>query len=426
MTRLRRMHALPQNRLPVAGAGSGGGATGAEQTAPRHRWHVLMILSLLMGFASISTDVYLPAIPTMARELGVPVGTIELTVSGYLVGFSLGQLVWGALSDRYGRRLPVALGLLLFVAGSVGCAMSGTAWVLIGWRLVQAMGACASVVLARAMVRDLYAGHHAARMLSTLMMVMAVAPLLGPMVGGQILLASGWRAIFWLLAVIGVLTLLALAALPETLPPERRHALPLSQALAGYRALLRDPWLRAYMGVGGFYYAGMFAYIAGSPFAFISYYHVSPQVYALLFAGGIVGVMAANLFNRRMVARFGSDRILQWGAMIAAGSGVAAAIAGGTGWGGLVGLVIPSLLVASMAGFIVANAIIGALADFPRQAGAVSALVGAFQYGFGVLSSGILGALGDSSPWPMTCIMLISGLACLGCALWLRARPRLP
>ncbi|MHC1479235.1 multidrug effflux MFS transporter [Frateuria aurantia] len=390
---------------------------------PRHRWHVLLILSLLMGFASISTDLYLPAIPTMARELGVPVGTIELTVSGYLVGFSLGQLLWGATSDRYGRRVPIALGLILFVVGSAGCASAHGAWGLISWRLIQAVGASASVVLARAMVRDLYAGHHAARMLSTLMTVMAIAPLLGPLAGGQILELSGWRAIFWLLTGIGVLTLAALWLLPETLPPENRHPEPLSKALGGYRDLLRDPRLRAYIGVGGFYYAGMFAYIAGSPYAYISYYHISPRLYGLLFGGGIIGVMAANLLNRRGAAHFGTDRILLWGAATAAVASVAAGVASASGWGGLAALAIPLLVYASMAGFIVANAIVGALADFPRRAGAVSALVGTFQYGFGVISSGILGAMGDSSPWPMGCIMLLSGLACLACAGWLIRRP---
>ncbi|MDE1150572.1 MAG: MFS transporter [Azospirillaceae bacterium] len=145
----------------------------AAEEAARHGWRVLAILSALMGFASISTDLYLPAMPAMGRALNTDTGTVELTVSGYLIGFSLGQLVWGPIGDRYGRRLPVAIGLVLFIIGSAGCALAPTAGAMIGWRVVQAVGACAGVVLARAMVRDLYAGHRAAQMMSTLMTVMA-------------------------------------------------------------------------------------------------------------------------------------------------------------------------------------------------------------------------------------------------------------
>src|SRR5436190_4760349 len=152
----------------------------ARSEAVRHGWRVLGILSGLMGFASISTDLYLPAMPEMGRSLGASPGRVEWTVSGYLIGFSIGQLLWGPLGDRFGRRLPVAIGLVLFVIGSAGCVMAGSTWAMIGWRVVQAVGASAGVVLGRAMVRDLYEGDRAAKMLSTLMMVMAIAPLLGP------------------------------------------------------------------------------------------------------------------------------------------------------------------------------------------------------------------------------------------------------
>ncbi|MGO4263890.1 MFS transporter, partial [Lysobacter sp. TAB13] len=180
------------------------------------------MLSVLMGFASISTDLYLPAMPEMASALRADSGLIELTVSGFLIGFSLGQLFWGPISDRYGRRRPVAIGLVLFVIGSAGCAFAGSAEAMIGWRIVQAVGACAGVVLGRAMVRDLYDGARTAQMLSTLMTVMAIAPLLGPLLGGQILTLAGWRAIFLVLVALGLAALAAVLMLPETLPPEQR------------------------------------------------------------------------------------------------------------------------------------------------------------------------------------------------------------
>ena len=260
-----------------------------------------------MGFASISTDLYLPAMPAMGRALGADAGTVELTVSGYLIGFSLGQLLWGPIGDRYGRRGPVAIGLVLFVIGSAGCALAGSAGAMIGWRVVQAVGACAGVVLARAMVRDLYAGARAAQMLSTLMTVMAVAPLLGPIVGGQILGLAGWRAIFWTLVGVGQPRWQRSFTLPETLPPERRNREPLGRAHRDLWRALRQRRLIGYAAAGGFFYAGMFAYVAGTPFAYISYHHVPPQLYGLLFGTGIVGIMAANLINARLVMRLGSD-----------------------------------------------------------------------------------------------------------------------
>ncbi|WP_408361604.1 MULTISPECIES: MFS transporter [unclassified Paraburkholderia] len=170
-----------------------GASADVRHAAEEHGLRILAILSLLMAFASISTDLYLPALPSMALALHADAGAVELTISGYLIGFSLGQLLWGPVGDRYGRRVPIAIGLVLFVIGSAGCALSTSAPMLVGWRIVQAVGACASVVLARAMVRDLYTGHRAAQMMSTLMTVMAIAPLLGPSVGGLILHVASWR-----------------------------------------------------------------------------------------------------------------------------------------------------------------------------------------------------------------------------------------
>ena len=216
-------------------------------------WCMLGVLSLLMGFSSISTDLYLPAMPEMGRSLHADAGMIEWTISGYLIGFSLGQLLWGRVSDRYGRRISVAVGLVLFVIGSAGCALSPDAPAMIGWRIVQALGAYASVALSRAMVRDLYEGNRAAQMLSTLITVMAVAPLVGPLVGGQIIALAGWRAIFWTLVAIGLIMLAALFTIPETLPAVRRNQEPVGRAMIRYGELLRHRRLLGYAGSGAFF-----------------------------------------------------------------------------------------------------------------------------------------------------------------------------
>ncbi|MGF6757158.1 multidrug effflux MFS transporter [Paraburkholderia sp. GAS42] len=390
-----------------------------RQAAAGHSLRILAILSTLMAFASISTDLYLPALPTMAAALHADAGTIEFTISGYLIGFSLGQLLWGPTGDRHGRRLPIAIGLVLFVIGSAGCALSTNAAMLVGWRALQAVGACASVVLARAMVRDLYTGHRAAQMMSTLMTVMAIAPLLGPSLGGLILHVASWRAIFWTLVGVGLATLAALCALPETLPPERRSREPLWRAMAGYAELLRHRRLLGYAGAGGFFYGGIYAYIAGTPFAYITFHHVSPQFYGVLFGVGIVGIMLANQINSRLVIRLGGDRLMLAGALGAAVAGILLALDAWTGWGKLMGLVIPLFLFVSAAGFIVANSIAGALGSFPERAGAVSALVGAIQYGTGITGSALVGIFADGTPWPMGCIIALMGTGSLLCALFL-------
>lgn len=376
-------------------------------------WYLLAVLSLLMGFASISTDLYLPAMPEMGRSLGTDAGAIELTISSYLAGFSLGQLFWGPISDKYGRRPSVACGLIFFIIGSMGCALASSVAALIGWRIVQAIGACASVALSRAMIRDLYDGNRAAQMLSTLLTVMAVAPLIGPLVGGQLVALAGWRSIFWLLVTVGILTFIALMTIPETLPLSRRNSESLLIAIRNYGELLTNRQLLGYASAGGFLYAGMFAYVAGTPFAYIDYYHVPVERYGLLFALAIMGIMVANMINARNVIRIGYDRMLLGGAVFGSIGALATAVTAGTGWGGLWGLAIPLIFVASNTGFIIANSITGALAGFPKRTGTVSALVGAIHYGCGIIGSALVGVFADGTPWPMGAVIAVSGIGCL-------------
>ena len=398
--------------------------TAAPEVIAPSRWRELqrlVLLSVLMAFAAISTDLFLPAIPRMSVALGATQGALELTISGYLIGFSIGQLFWGPVSDRFGRRIQVAIGLVIFILGSAGCALATDAVQLIGWRVVQALGACASVVLARAMVRDLYPRDRAARVLSTLMTIMAIAPLLGPTIGAQILALSSWQAIFWTLVAIGVVTLAGLFTLPESLPAERRNAEPLGKAFAAYGALLGNRRLMAYAATTGFFYSGTFAYIAGSSFAFIDYHQLSPETFSLLFAVGIIGIMATNQINARLVARFGGDRLLLAGTIGAAATGLLIVLVTTTGLGGWLGLAVATWLFVAMNGLIVANAISGALADFPMRAGAVSALLGAIQYGSGVLGSAASSLLANGTPGPMAWVIVVSGIGCVASGLMVSA-----
>lgn len=415
MTNARATPAIGPSLQAGAPAGEAVVSSGArpEPRPLQHGLRLLAVLGTLLAFASISTDLYLPALPGMGIALGAGQSLLELTISSYLIGFSAGQLFWGPIGDRYGRRGPVAVGLLVFVVGAAGCALATSAPQLIGWRVVQALGASAGVVLARAMVRDLYDRDSAARMLSILMTVMAIAPLLGPSLGGQILRVAPWQTIFWTLVAIGLTTFASLFTLPETLPPERRDTTPLRRAVAGYGPLLGDRRLLGYAGACGFYYAGIFASVAGTPFAYIGYYKLSPQLYGALFAAGTIGLMVANVVNSRLVTRFGSDRLLRLGTIGAALTGIVVALVSTTDWGGLFGLAASLIVFGAMNGFIVANAIAGALSSFPTRAGAVSALVGAIQYGSGMIGSAVAGAFADGTPGPMGWVIALSGIGSL-------------
>ena len=379
----------------------------------------MAILSTLMAFASISTDMYLPAMPQMAHALGASAGRLEWTISGYLVGFCLGQLAWGPLSDRLGRRLPVALGLVLFLVGSAGCALAQTSATLIGWRVLQALGASASVVIARAIVRDLYRGERAAKLMSTLMTVMAIAPLAGPSVGGLILHVATWRAIFWTLVAVGVATLAALWTLPETLPGAHRTRVPLSHAFREYGLLLRHVALLGYGGVAGLYFGASFAYVTGSPFLYITYLHLSPQWYGAAFAAGIVGIMLANQVNARLLSRFSGTTLIRVGATGAALAAIVATLDTWRGWGGTAGIVAPLLVVVAANGFISANAIAGALSCFDTGAGTVSALLGSVQYGTGMIGSALVGYFAGNTPRSLSNVIAVMCIGSMLCAWWL-------
>ncbi|MBB6056117.1 MAG: Bcr/CflA family multidrug efflux MFS transporter [Gammaproteobacteria bacterium] len=395
------------------------GVIKTEAPATQDLW-VLVVLSLLMSFSSVSTDLYLPAMPVISQDLQAFSGGVELTISAFLIGFSSGQLLWGPLGDRYGRKMPIFAGLILFVLGAAGCAMSETIYQMIGWRIVQALGACAGPVLARAMIRDLYGREKSAQMLSTLVLIMGIAPLIGPLVGGQILAVSSWHAIFWTLVLVGCISIIALFTVPETLTGEKRTQEPLSAAFRDYFIQLRNPVLLGYVASGAFFYVGIYAFVAGSPFAYIDYYHLDAQAYGLLFGANIIGIMGVNLVNSRLVMKLGVDRLFYIGTWFSAVAGVALAVNAWSGWGGVAGLAVPIFVFTSMNGLIVANSVAGALDTAPHKAGTTSSLIGALHYGSGVISAAILGLLTDGTPWTMGLLVGIAGVGSLVSATLLR------
>lgn len=364
----------------------------------------VLILSALMAVTSLSTDIYLPAMPVMATDLQ---GDAELTITGFLIGFCIAQLIWGPISDRYGRRLPLFIGMGLFVTGSIGCALSTDIVQIIFWRVFQALGACTGPMLARAMIRDLFSRTRAAQMLSTLMIIMAIAPIAGPLIGGQMIKVTSWHAIFWLLAIIGTLMLMSLFWLPETLPAEKRSQASVARAFQNYYALLTNARYMQFTLCLTFYYVAAYAFITGSPFVYITYFGVDPQHYGWLFAVNVVGLMAVSMVNRRLVHRYPLETLLRNAVFIAAIAAIVLAVATGLGIGGIIVIVGAVFVFFSMNGIIAATSTACALDAVPNVAGSASALMGALQYGSGIISSLLLALFSDGTPWTMGWIIAL-------------------
>jgi MFS transporter, DHA1 family, multidrug resistance protein len=373
-----------------------------------------VVLGMLTAFGPLSIDMYLPALPALAASFGTSPSRVQLTLSAFFVGFGTGQLVYGPLADRWGRRPPLLGGVGLYVLASTLCALSPSVGLLTALRLLQGLGACAGPLIARAIVRDVYERDRAARMMSLLMLVMGAAPLLAPLLGGQLLVTVGWRAIFWTLSAFGVLCLVTAGlGLPETLGPGQRSQGSLLGVLARYAELASHRSFLGYVLASASAYAGMFAYFAGSPFVFIQLYGIPAERYGFLFGLNVVGLMAGAALNSRLVLRFGSDALLRIGVTTAALSGIALVVVAAAGLGGLPGLVVPIFCFMTSLSFVGANAMAGALSSFPHMAGTASALAGTIQFAVGALSGAAVGALHDGTALPMGIVIAVAGVASL-------------
>jgi MFS transporter, DHA1 family, multidrug resistance protein len=370
---------------------------------------LILEFGFLSAMAPLSVDIYLPALPMLQKSFAADEARTLFTLSAFLVGFGVGQLFIGPLSDRFGRKRPLLAGLTLYLGASVACALAPSIDAVILGRFVQALGGCAVPVMVQAMVRDLYSRDEGARVLSLNMLVMGLAPIAAPLVGGQVLLWLDWRAIFWVLALFGVLALVAAAALPETLSDERRNQAHPWAMIASYGELFLHRRYLGYVFGGTFYYGALFAFIAGSPFVYIEHFGVPPEYYGFLFGVNMIGMMLASFVNSRIVVRRGLDRMLRVAYLIGAGGAVLLLATGGlAGIGGIAGIALPCFIVLSMLAVIGANSIAGALALFPEKAGSAAALSGALQFGMGAVSGAAVGWFADGTPGPMSFIIFAS------------------
>lgn len=364
--------------------------TSAHSTA---RW--VLILGALAALPAFTVDMYLPSLPDVATDLGSTPALAQLTLSGMLVGGAVGQLTIGPLSDRWGRRLPVLIGIALHVVTSMLCAIVPTIGALIALRVLQGFCNAAASVIAVAAVRDRFAGASAARILSRLMLVIGVAPLLAPTIGSAIASHGSWRGVFWVLAGMGVVLAAIVARfMPESLPPDRRRT---GSAVRGYATLLRDRRFLALAVVPGLGQAVLMSYVVGSPFVLQQGFDLSHGQFAALFAANGVGLVLSAQVNASLVRRVAPIRILRTALVAQAVFAVGLFAVVLTEAGGLLGILIALWLVLSMQGLIPANASALALSRHGEMAGTAAAVIGALQAGIAGVVSPLVGYLGGDA-----------------------------
>lgn len=396
--------------------------TTAERTAPGRRAQLKLVLVLggLTAFGPLSIDMYLPALPRMAADLHAADSTVQLTLSAFIAGLALGQLVLGPLSDALGRRRPLLAGLALYVVGSVLCAVSPDAWLLVAARFVQSLGAAAGIVIARATVRDLFSGTAMTKFFSTLMLVSGLAPILAPLLGGQLLNWTSWRGVFVVLTAFGALLLAVVVFfLPE--PSSQRSPARLGQVMRTYGRLVLDRSFAGYALASGLLFAAMFAYISGSSFALQGVYGLSPQAYSVVFGANGVGIVLTGQLNGRLVGRVPERVLLRSGLLLGVTGGVAV-LASAVTHAPLALLLVSLFLLVSSIGLVMPNASSLALASHARSAGAASALLGVLQFVVGAVATPLVGLGGPGTAVPMAATM--AGFAVLALAAYLAlARP---
>ncbi len=379
------------------------------------------LTALLAGLSAVgplTTDMYLPSLPDIARLLDATTAQGQLTISSYLVGFAVGQIVYGPVSDRHGRK-PVLLGAVaLYGVASLGCALSSSIDMLIAARFVQALGGSGGIVLARAIVRDLYAGSRAGRELSVIGAVMALAPVLAPIAGGILQTGLGWRSVFLTLVLVALIgAAVAVWLLPETLAQRAAEPVSLASMASSYAIVARNPAYLAYMGLASLSYAGLFAWISAASFVLQNIYGLTPLLFGFIFAVGSVGYGIGSTLSARLTHNFGIDGILGFG-------GIAVALGGLIMLGAVAaGLDSAAVLVLSMAvylaglGMVLPQSIAGALTPFPERAGAASSLLGFIQQSIAALCGALVGVLLGENAWPLAIAVALAGCATL--ALWL-------
>ena len=379
------------------------------------------VIASLVAMGPLATDMYLPAFPALMEAFSTDIDQVQQTLSVFLVGFALAQLIYGPLSDKYGRKPVLLAGLLLFLLSSIGVTLAEDIESLSLWRLLQALGGSAGPVLGRAMVRDIHGPTESARLLSYIGTAMALAPAVAPILGGYMTVWFGWESIFLFLALYALLgALLLTTQVPETAPPGSHHLIRPHTLLRNYGTLLRHANWRWYTLCCGFVFGGLFSFLSGSSFVIINFLGYSEQQFGLFFTLIVVGYMSGTLIGGRMVRRLGINRLLGYGSLTAAAGGLTMAGLALAQVHSVWAIVIPHMVYMIGTGIVMPQSMAGALAPFPRMAGTSSALLGFIQMSLAAAVGLLVGHWHDGSPLSMALAICGMGLLTLGSFLMLQ------
>jgi MFS transporter, DHA1 family, multidrug resistance protein len=372
------------------------------------------MLAMLTALSPLSTDLYLPSLPAIARALGTDAAGVQLTLSAYLVGYAVGQIFYGPLSDRIGRKPTVAAGLIVYCLASVACAAAQSIDFLVAMRFVQALGAAGPIVLGRAIVRDLYDGSRAGRELSRMGMLMGLVPAVAPVLGGVLEPLFGWRSNFWVTALgAGALCLCFMLMMPETLRERRPESLSILSIFRGFGTLLRNPGYRLYVMLNSFTYAGLFSFISASSFVMQGVYGMSPLGFGLSFGFAVLGFIAGTILAQRLVTGRGLDGTIRPGVWCMAAGGVLMLLLMAFGGRTPLEAILPMALYSFGVGLVMPQTNASAMMPFPDRAGAASSLLGLIQMSFSAIAGLLLAILLVRSPLAMPAFIAAMGLAAL-------------
>ena len=384
---------------------------------------LIFILGLLSAIGPFSIDMYLPGFPTIATDLHTTVDYVAYSLSSFFIGICAGQLICGPLLDRFGRKAPLCIGLVLYIAASIGCSLSNSVESLIAFRFLQALGGCVGMVAPNAIVRDVFPVEENAKIFSMLILILGVSPILAPTFGSYIISGWGWQPVFLILAIVSFLILLAVIfRLPESKKPDQSISLRPRPIVNGYANVLKQPQFTTYAFSGALAASGLFAYLAGSPFVFMEMYQVTEQQYGWIFSLIAAGLIGCSQLNNMLLRKYKSAQIITVVLIIQCSTGLALVIGTAAGLLGLYTNIFLMFLFLSCQGFIFPNSAALAMAPFSKGAGSASALMGALQMAFGALASAMVGVFFNKTAMPLAAIMFSCSM--LGLVILLTGRKR--
>jgi DHA1 family bicyclomycin/chloramphenicol resistance-like MFS transporter len=379
------------------------------------------LLALLTGLGPLAMDLYLPSLPDIGRQLAAPPAQVQLTISGYLIGFAVGQIVYGPLADRYGRKPPLMAALALFCLATLLCAFARSIETLIAARALQAMGSSGAIVLARAIVRDFYHGPRAGRELSLMGMIMGFAPIVAPLIGGVLQQGFGWRSGFAVIFAGGVAAMTAVWwALPETVRRDGAAPIVVSDFFRSYRIVARNGSFLAHTGIVMASYAGLFAFISGASFVMQDLYGLTPIGFAVFMAITACGYLAGTFAAARIVERIGLNRTIGAGVFALAGGGLTLVVGVALAPHATAAVALPMMLYVAGLGLAAPQALAGAMQPFAQRAGAASSFLGCVQQTASAVMGAVVGHLLGASAWPL--VISIAAMGALSFAVWALTR----